>query len=63
MRETQQFLPQHFVTSCNKKNRQEEKILDLISEMNEDVKSHGVGTSPTNPLRTKDLTLTKNLQL
>lgn len=33
LRETQQFLPQHFVTSAIKKTGRE-KILDLISEMN-----------------------------
>lgn len=37
LRETQQFLPQHFVTSAVKKTGKE-KILDLISEMNSDFK-------------------------
>lgn len=41
LRETQQFLPQHFVTSAIKKTGRE-KILNLISEMNSDVKSPGV---------------------
>ncbi|MEO8568125.1 MAG: ribosome biogenesis GTP-binding protein YihA/YsxC [Ginsengibacter sp.] len=35
LRETQQFLPQHFVTSAIKKTGRE-KILNLISEMNSD---------------------------
>ena len=35
LRKTQQFLPQHFVTSSIKKTGRE-KILDLISEMNTD---------------------------
>lgn len=35
LRETQQFLPQHFVTSATKKTGRE-KILHLISEMNSD---------------------------
>jgi GTP-binding protein len=35
LRKTQQFLPQHFVTSSIKKTGRE-KILDLISEMNAD---------------------------
>ncbi len=38
LRETQQFLPQHFVTSSIKKTGRG-KILDLISEMNTDAKS------------------------
>ncbi len=38
LRETQQFLPQHFVTSSIKKTGRG-KILDLISEMNADAKS------------------------
>ena len=37
LRETQQFLPQHFVTSAVKKTGKE-KILDLIAEMNSDAK-------------------------
>lgn len=37
LRETQQFLPQHFVTSSIKKTGRE-KILDLISERNESEK-------------------------
>ena len=37
LRETQQFLPQHFVTSSEKKLGKT-KVLDLISEMNEDWK-------------------------
>jgi GTP-binding protein len=37
LRETQQFLPQHFITSSIKKTGRE-KILDLISEKNEEVK-------------------------
>ncbi|MEO7394304.1 MAG: YihA family ribosome biogenesis GTP-binding protein, partial [Chitinophagaceae bacterium] len=37
LRETQQFLPQHFVTSAIKKSGRE-KILNLISEKNEDLK-------------------------
>ncbi len=41
LRETQQFLPQHFVTSAIKKTGRE-KILNLISEMNSDAKSSGV---------------------
>ena len=40
LRETQQFLPQHFVTSSVKKTGRE-KILNLISEMNVDAGSHG----------------------
>lgn len=36
MRKTWQFLPQHFVTSANKKLGRS-KILDLIEEMNEEV--------------------------
>ena len=38
LRLTQQFLPQHFLTSSIKKTGRE-KILDLISEMNEERKS------------------------
>ncbi len=37
LRETQQFLPQHFVTSSIKKTGRE-KILNSISEMNDDVR-------------------------
>lgn len=37
LRQTQQFLPRHFVTSSIKKTGRE-KILDLISEKNDDVK-------------------------
>ena len=38
LRQTQQFLPRHFVTSSIKKTGRE-KILDLISEKNDDVKT------------------------
>jgi GTP-binding protein len=38
LRQTQQFLPQHFVTSSAKKTGRE-KILDLISEKNDGVKT------------------------
>ena len=38
LRETQQFLPRHFVSSSIKKTGRE-KILDLISERNDDVKT------------------------
>ena len=37
LKQTQQFLPQHFVTSSIKKTGRE-KILDLISEKNDSVK-------------------------
>jgi GTP-binding protein len=37
LRKTQQFLPQHFVTS-SVKNMGKIKVLDLITEMNEDLK-------------------------
>ncbi|MEP6583319.1 MAG: ribosome biogenesis GTP-binding protein YihA/YsxC [Ginsengibacter sp.] len=40
LRETQQFLPQHFVTSAIKKTGRE-KILNLISEKNDDAKTSG----------------------
>jgi GTP-binding protein len=36
LRQTQQFLPQHFVTSSIKRTGRE-KILDLISEMNKEI--------------------------
>ena len=39
LRQTQQFLPRHFVTSSIKKTGRE-KILNLISEQNDDVKTH-----------------------
>ena len=38
LRQTQQFLPQHFVTSSIKKTGRE-KILDLISEKNNEAKT------------------------
>ncbi len=38
LRETQQFLPQHFVTSAVKKTGRE-KILDLISEKNDELRT------------------------
>jgi GTP-binding protein len=37
LRKTQQFLPQHFVTSSEKKSGKN-KVLDLIDEMNKDSK-------------------------
>jgi hypothetical protein len=37
--ETQQFLPQHFITSALKKTGRE-KILEMISERNNESKSH-----------------------
>jgi GTP-binding protein len=40
LRSTQQFLPQHFVTSSIKKTGRT-KILDLINEMNKDSKTEG----------------------
>ena len=39
LKETQQFLPQHFVSSAVKKTGRE-KVLKLIEEMNEDYPSH-----------------------
>ena len=39
LKETQQFLPQHFVSSSVKKTGRE-KVLKLIEEMNEDYPSH-----------------------
>ena len=42
MRETWQFLPQHFVTSAVKKMGRD-KILDLIGNMNEEFKEEGKG--------------------
>jgi len=38
LKENQQFLPQHFITSSIKKTGRE-KILDLIEEKNDEVKS------------------------
>jgi GTP-binding protein len=40
LRSTQQFLPQHFITSSIKKTGRT-KILDLINEMNKDSKTEG----------------------
>lgn len=41
LRETQQFLPQHFVTSAVKKTGKE-KILELVSEINSDAKKDAI---------------------